>query len=70
MSEKPMNSEEKTMSKRNTLFGTIAALASSLTLTGFAHADEAEKFYASASVGAGSLSSATLVAMTYLLLVF
>jgi len=55
-----MNTEEKTMSTRNTLFGTIAALASGLTLTGFAHADEAEKFYASASVGAGSLSSATL----------
>jgi opacity protein-like surface antigen len=60
MSKKPMNTEEKTMSTRNTLFGTIAALASGLTLTGFAHADEAEKFYASASVGAGSLSSATL----------
>jgi len=54
-----MNPEEKTMSKRNTLFGTIA-LASGFALTAPAHADEAEKFYATASIGAGSLSSATL----------
>ena len=52
--------KEKAMSKRDTLFGTITSLAAGLVLSGAAHADEAEKFYASASIGAGSLSSATL----------
>jgi outer membrane protein W len=59
-SEKPIWNEEKTMIRRNTLFGTITALASFVALTGAARADETEKFYASASIGAGSLSSATL----------
>ena len=48
------------MSNRNTLFGTIAVLVSGVALMGPAEADEADRFYASASVGAGSLSSAKL----------
>lgn len=52
--------EEKTMNKRNTLFGTIATVVSGVAFTGPVKADEAERFYASASIGAGSLSSATL----------
>ncbi len=48
------------MIERTTLFGTITALSLAVTLSGTARADEAEKFYASASIGAGSLSSATL----------
>lgn len=59
-SEKPIVNEEKTMIGNNTLFGTIAALAAVLALADAARADEAEKFYATASIGAGSLSSATL----------
>ena len=43
------------MMRRNILFGTILAMGSAV-----AAADEAEKFYASASIGAGTLSSATL----------
>jgi len=48
------------MIERNILFGTMTALAATVTLSSTAHADETEKFYASASIGAGSLSSATL----------
>ena len=48
------------MIKRSTLFGTITVLTSAVALTSAAQADEAERFYASASIGAGSLSSATL----------
>jgi outer membrane protein W len=59
-SEKPIRDEEKTMIKGNTLFGIITALASAVAISGTARADEAQKFYASASIGAGSLSSATL----------
>jgi opacity protein-like surface antigen len=59
-SEKPIREEEKTMIKDNTLFGTITTLVSVVVLAGTARADEAEKFYASASIGAGTLSSATL----------
>lgn len=55
-----MITEEKTMSNRNTLFGTIVVLVSGVALMGPAEADEADRFYASASVGAGSLSSAKL----------
>lgn len=55
-----MQTEKKTMSKRNMFFGKISALVSGIVLTGVVNADEAEKFYASASIGAGSLSSATL----------
>ena len=55
-----MKTEEKTMSKSTLRFGTIAALVSLVSIANAAQADEAEKFYASASVGAGSLSSATL----------
>ena len=55
-----MQTEEKTMSRGNSLFGTIVALVSGMALSAVASADEAEKFYASASIGAGSLSSATL----------
>lgn len=47
------------MSKCSKYFGTIA-LVSGLALAVPAHADQAERFYASASIGAGSLSSATL----------
>jgi outer membrane protein W len=42
------------------LFGTITALTAAVALSGTARADESDKFYASASIGAGSLSSATL----------
>ena len=48
------------MIERNILFGTMTALAATVTLSSTARADETEKFYASASIGAGSLSSATL----------
>ncbi len=48
------------MSNSIVRFGTIAVLASLASISDAVHAEEAEKFYASAIVGAGSLSSATL----------
>lgn len=55
-----MRTEKKTMSKGNRFFGKIGALVLGIVLNNVVNADEAEKFYASASIGAGSLSSATL----------
>jgi opacity protein-like surface antigen len=55
-----MYTAENTMSKCSTLFGKILLLASGTVLAAAASGEEADKLYASASIGVGLLSSSTL----------